>query len=73
VADGVEVQAMMAQEDAAKEAREEPVGIVCRTCGCRHFFVIDSRPARGGKIVRRRECRHCGTRITTREIPYGSK
>lgn len=44
----------------------EPPGIECPACGCRHFFVVYVRPRRS-MIVRRRECRHCGRRITTRE------
>jgi len=42
-------------------------GLVCRQCGCRHFRVIYTRPAWGGRLVRRRECRHCGRRMTTWE------
>ena len=41
-------------------------GLVCRDCGCRHFHVVETRQARG-MILRRRECRHCGRRVTTRE------
>jgi len=40
-------------------------GLVCRHCGCRHFRVIYTRRAWGGRIMRRRECRYCGRRITT--------
>ena len=42
-------------------------GLVCRHCGCKHFRVIYTRPAWGGRILRRRECRHCGRRMTTWE------
>ena len=49
--------------DPAQDKR----GLECRHCGCRHFRVIYSRPAWGGRIVRRRECRHCGRRMTTWE------
>jgi hypothetical protein len=42
-------------------------GLVCRQCGCKHFRVIYTRPAWGGRLVRRRECRHCGKRFTTWE------
>jgi len=42
-------------------------GLTCRKCGCRHFRVIYTRPTWGGRILRRRECRHCGQRIMTRE------
>jgi transcriptional regulator NrdR family protein len=41
-------------------------GIECPRCGCRHFYVVYTRP-RDGQIVRRKECRHCGRRITTWE------
>lgn len=43
-------------------------GLVCRNCGCRHFQVIYTRRAAQGRIVRRRECRHCGRRLTTWEV-----
>lgn len=46
-------------------------GLVCRTCGCRHFRVLYTRSAWGGRLLRRRECRHCGRRITTYEEPAG--
>jgi hypothetical protein len=39
--------------------------------GCRDFRVISARPYRGGKLIRRRECRYCGKRITTREQAIG--
>ena len=48
-----------------------PVGPECPRCGCRHLFVVYTRPQRDGRIVRRRECRHCGRRITTTEKPLG--
>jgi len=44
-----------------------PKGLVCRSCGCGHFRVLYTRRAWGGRILRRRECRHCGRRITTYE------
>jgi len=46
-------------------------GLVCRECGCKHFRVIYTRPAWGGRLVRRRECQHCGKRITTWERAMG--
>ena len=48
-----------------------PVGIQCRSCGCRHFEVVETSPAYGGRIRRRRECRNCGQRLTTYETPAG--
>jgi hypothetical protein len=38
-------------------------GLVCRHCGSRHFRVTYTWPAWGGRIVRRRECRHYGKRM----------
>ena len=35
--------------------------------GCKHFRIIYTRPAWGGRLVRQRECRHCGKRMTTWE------
>ena len=46
-------------------------GLVCPSCGCRHFEVLYTRPAYGGKLLRRRACRHCGRRITTSETRLG--
>ena len=43
------------------------LGLRCSKCSCRHFRVIYTRPARAGRIKRRRECRHCGKRVTTVE------
>ncbi len=56
------------------EPRSDPVerGLRCRKCGCGHFRVVYTRRAAGGRIVRRRECRHCGTRLTTWERIVGT-
>ena len=43
------------------------VGLVCRGCGCRHFHVVYTRKAPGNRIMRLRECRHCGKRVQTWE------
>ncbi|QDV91800.1 hypothetical protein RAS2_29060 [Phycisphaerae bacterium RAS2] len=43
-------------------------GIECRSCGCRHFWVIYVDKSKPNVIVRRRECRNCSRRVTTREI-----
>lgn len=42
-------------------------GIECPQCGCRHFHVLYTRAISGNRILRRRECRYCGRRITTYE------
>ncbi len=54
-------------EDANARRRDDQRGLVCPKCGCKHFYVIYTRPTWGGRIMRRRECRHCGKRITTWE------
>jgi hypothetical protein len=53
--------------DAVDGGQEpEPKGLECPRCGCQHFHVLYIR--RSWKaLTRRRECRHCGKRITTRE------
>jgi len=42
-------------------------GLECPGCGCSHFRVLYTRRAVGGRLLRRRECRHCGRRVTTYE------
>lgn len=49
----------------------EDRGILCPKCGCGHFRVIYTRKAARGRLVRRRECRHCGRRVTTTEQLLG--
>ncbi len=44
-------------------------GLECPHCGCVHLRVLYTRRAFGGRLLRRRECRHCGKRITTWERP----
>ena len=44
-------------------------GIECPRCGCRDFYVVYTRP-RDHRIVRRKECRNCGRRVTTHEQMY---
>lgn len=47
--------------------QEEQRGLLCPKCGCEHFRVIYTRRTWGGKIMRSRECRHCGRRVITYE------
>ena len=49
---------------------EKQIGLVCRYCGCRHFYVVYTRQ-RPGKLMRRRQCRNCGARFTTWEKDVG--
>jgi len=56
----------MAQSVESRKPAEKR-GLECPRCGCRHFRVLYTRRAIGGRILRRRECRHCGRRMTTHE------
>lgn len=47
-----------------------PRGLVCPKCGCRHFELVKITHA-VGYVRRRRECRHCGHRVTTTERIVG--
>ncbi|KAA0215777.1 MAG: hypothetical protein DYG94_06430 [Leptolyngbya sp. PLA3] len=51
---------------AATPRKDEP-GLRCPVCGCGHWRVIYTRRRSGGRLVRRRECRHCGKTVTTTE------
>jgi transcriptional regulator NrdR family protein len=42
-------------------------GIRCGNCGRSKLRVIYTRHRNGGRIVRRRECKVCGRRVTTCE------
>ena len=53
-------------------AARDGVGFRCGACGQREFRVLYTRAAKGGKVVRRRECCRCGTRITTWEQQVNS-
>lgn len=46
-------------------------GLVCRQCGCTHFEVVWVRHKPRGRVLRRRECRYCKTRVTTVERIIG--
>ena len=54
-------------EGTQQTGTKQDYGLECRHCGCKHFRVIYTRPYRSGRIMRRRECRDCGKRITTWE------
>jgi hypothetical protein len=59
--------------DASAAGMDEPEarGLRCHKCGHGRFAVIYTRQGSAGAIVRRRECRQCGTRITTVERTVG--
>lgn len=49
------------------------LGLECRRCGCRMFEVLYTRPISGQRVFRRRQCRHCGHRMTTVEHVVGDQ
>ena len=57
--------------ELAAEAAAAPRGILCPDCGCRDLRVLRTERQPGGRIMRRRACRHCGRRVTTYERPAG--
>jgi transcriptional regulator NrdR family protein len=54
-------------EPTPAASQEPQPGLRCRGCGCGDLRVIYTRHRPGGKILRRRECRHCKKRFTTFE------
>ena len=51
---------------------DRPVrGLRCPRCGRRRFNVVYTRPG-DAMVMRRRECQHCGTRVTTYERVVGA-
>lgn len=52
-------------------ASDDARGLVCRACGCRHFYTTHTEPLATGKIRRRKICRHCGHPKTTYEVEPG--
>ena len=47
-------------------------GPVCRSCGYRHFAIVYTHWGSGEKLIHRRECRHCGKRMTTGDRAIGA-
>jgi len=54
-----------------QDTQNDQRGLKCRKCDCQDLRVVYTRRASGGKLVRRRECRHCGRRMTTWERAVG--
>lgn len=57
---------------AAMQGQEVSVGLICRQCGCRDFRVVETE-RKNGFVLRRRECRNCASRATTREEIIGGQ
>ena len=60
----------MASDEMKLESCKHTEGIECPRCGCRHLHVVYTRH-RNKRILRVRECRHCGRRIKTYEQVCG--
>lgn len=56
----------MSDATTAMPPKDPAKGLACPRCGCRHLPVVYTRP-KPGHILRVRECRHCGKRMSTRE------
>ena len=57
----------MSDSNGNGTADQLPGGIKCPECECSHWIVLYTRAASGDRLKRRRECRHCGKRVTTYE------
>jgi len=51
------------------QAPQPERGIACPRCGCCHLRTTHTEPLPGGRIRRRKVCRHCGRRMVTYESP----
>lgn len=47
--------------------KDRPMGLTCPRCGCADLRVRNTRHSQS-RIVRYRECRHCGKYLTTYEV-----
>lgn len=70
-----EIDKLAEPQPVRPEAIQEPAsvanGIECPRCGCHHFYVVWIRH-RDSRIIRKRECRHCGRAIVTTERVAGT-
>ena len=53
-------------ESKKKKEKEKTAGLACGKCGCRDLRVTKTEKV-GRFVRRRRECRHCGKAVYTRE------
>ena len=65
-----EIQPENAENDTPNRG---PKPLECPRCGCKHFETITTRRHSDGHLYRRKQCRHCGRRITSIEIPLAEK
>ncbi len=57
----------------SREPQPEEIGIPCFRCGCNYMRVVYTRHRRDRRIVRMRQCNHCGTRVMTVERRQGER
>jgi len=48
--------------------KDRPLGLTCPKCGCADLRVLNTRQSMG-RVIRYRQCRHCGRRVITYEAP----
>jgi len=60
-----------APQSGSKRATIDDRGLRCPRCGGGKFRVIYTRAARGGWIIRRRQCQTCDLRVSTVETRVG--
>ena len=58
-------------DTANNRPTDAPRGLVCGACGHVRLRVVYTRPGAIGQVVRRRECKKCGERVTTWERKIG--
>ena len=61
----------MAKAQTSQSPPTDSLGLLCLKCGHRRFRVVYTRAGTHGKIMRRRQCRRCATRVTTCEQVVG--
>jgi len=56
----------MSNESKSKDSEPKFQSLECPRCGCRHMYTVETKstPCR---IIRTRQCRHCGRRMKTHE------
>ena len=57
----------MGAKDGRREYRQDQSGMRCPKCNSGYSRVLYTRKEFNGGLRRRRECRHCFARFTTRE------
>jgi transcriptional regulator NrdR family protein len=61
----------MPKSQKSQSPPADSLGLQCLKCGHRRLRVIYTRAGTHGKIMRRRQCRRCTTRVTTCEQIVG--